>query len=113
MTTAFQQPLSRTLFVAALAIAGTIASFGATTTTAQAAAGYTARLAAPLEAPRSDVLGSALWKCAGDACSAAREDSSPTASCARVARNFGRVAAFTSPRGELSAEQLERCNARA
>ena len=107
------QPLSRTLLAAGLAIVGTIASFGATTTPAYAGGGYSAKLAAPVAAARQEVLGSALWKCAGDACRAPGDTSSPAASCARVVKTFGKVASFASSKGELSAEQLDKCNAKA
>ncbi len=113
MTTALQRPLSRTLLAAALAMTGTFASFTATTTPAEAGGIYRATLAAPLAAPREAVLGSALWRCEGVNCRAGSEDSAPASSCARVAREFGALASFTSTRGEFTAEQLARCNTRA
>ena len=52
MTTLASSPLSRTLLAAGLAIAGTLASFSATPTPAEAAsARYSAKLAAAVQAP--------------------------------------------------------------
>jgi hypothetical protein len=113
MTTVISRPLSRTLFAAALAVTGTIASFGATTTTAQAAGAYTAKLEAPLSEQRREVLAGSAWRCAGDTCTGTDNGSAPVNNCARVARTFGKVTSFATPRGELSAEQLEKCNAKA
>ena len=112
MTAIAIQPLSRTLLAAGLAVVGTIASFGVTTSPAYAGAGYTAKLAAPVTAPRQEVLGEALWKCAGDACRAPADTSNPNSSCARVVKTFGKVASFASTKGEFSAEQLAKCNAK-
>lgn len=112
MITATQRPISRTVFAAGLALIGTFASFSVTATPASAGGLYRATLAAPLEAPRAAVLGSALWRCDGADCRAGAEDSAPASSCARVAREFGAVASFTSSRGEFTAEQLTRCNSR-
>jgi hypothetical protein len=112
MTTVISRPLSRTLFAAALAIVGTVVSFSATTSAAQAAGAYSARLAAPLAEARQEILSGAVWKCQAETCTGTDNGSSPANNCARVAKTFGRVASFASPRGELSAEQLERCNAK-
>jgi hypothetical protein len=113
MITATQRPLARTLFAAGLALVGTFASFAVTASPAAAGGIYRATLSAPLAAPRAAVLGSALWRCDGADCRAGAEDSAPANSCARVVREFGAVASFTSSRGEFSAEQLARCNTRA
>jgi hypothetical protein len=113
MTTVISRPLSRTLVAAALALVGTAASFGATTSPAQAAGAYSAKLAAPLSEVRREMLAGALWKCQGDTCTGTDNGSAPVNNCARVAKTFGKVTSFATPRGELTAEQLERCNARA
>jgi hypothetical protein len=69
-------------------------------------------LAAPLAAPRQEILDGVLWKCAGARCTAPADGSRPALACARVARRFGPVARFAAPAGELAAEDLARCNAR-
>lgn len=111
MITATQRPLSRTILAAGLAVVGTLTSFAATTSPAQAGGVYRATLAAPLAAARQEVLGGALWRCEGANCRAGAETSSPSSACARVAREFGQVTSFVTTRGEFSAEQLARCNA--
>ena len=116
MTTVIQRTFSRTLIVAGLALAGTLASFGATTTPAYAqpaAKGYTATLAAPVEAPTRQVINGVLWKCEGDSCSAPLDGSSPATACAKAVRKLGAFTRFATPKGELSADQLQRCNAAA
>lgn len=113
MTTLYQRTLPHALFTGGLALFATLASFSATVTPAHAAVqrtGYAAGLAAPLAAPRREVIGGMLWKCEGDRCSAVGEGSRPVLVCERVARKFGAVARFNSPDGELSAEELARCN---
>jgi hypothetical protein len=82
-------------------------------TGAQAAPGgsYTAALTTPLAAPRQDVLSGLLWKCAGAQCAAPADGSRPVLVCQRVARTFGPVSRFTAPAGELSSDELIRCNA--
>jgi hypothetical protein len=112
MITANQRPLSRTLIAAAIAVAGTVASFAATTAPARAGGLYRATLAAPVTEAREEILGTALWRCEGSSCRTGSDDSSPVNSCTRVAREFGPVASFTTARGEFTPEQLERCNSR-
>lgn len=107
MTTVTARSLSRAAFAASLILTGT------TLIPAQAAprAGlYVASLAAPLAQPREDIIDGVLWKCAGDRCSAPAKGSRPVLVCGRVAKKFGEVSRFTSPQGELSTEELARCN---
>jgi hypothetical protein len=117
MTTATHHPLTRTLLAALLAVVGTITSFAATTSPAAAQAsqqrGYSATLATPLEAPARKVVNGVAWNCTGAACAGPIDGSSPKNSCARVARSFGQLTRFATPKGEFSAEDLARCNAAA
>ncbi|MBW8753239.1 MAG: hypothetical protein JF595_03665 [Sphingomonadales bacterium] len=80
--------------------------------TAQAAprGGNTAALATPLAAPKQEIVSGVLWKCAGEHCAASSDGSRPLLVCQRVAKTFGPVARFTTPTGELSSEELSRCN---
>jgi hypothetical protein len=71
---------------------------------------YEAALATPLAAPRQEIVGGVLWKCAGERCAAPADGSRPVVICQRVAKTFGQVARFTTPAGALSAEELSRCN---
>ena len=113
MTTLATSQLSRTLLAAGLAIAGTLASFSATTTPAEAASRYSAKLAAAVEAPAKKVVNGVLWNCAGDACSGSVDGARPVNTCVQVVKAFGQVSSFAGPKGELSAEDLQRCNAAA
>jgi hypothetical protein len=107
MPTVTARRLSTAVFAATLALAGTAVS------PAQAAprgGSYVAALTAPLAEPREDIIDGALWKCTGDQCSAPAKGSRPVVVCGRVARKFGEVTRFSSPQGELSTEDLARCN---
>ena len=77
-----------------------------------AASLYSATLQSPLAAPRQEILDSALWKCAGDSCVARDAGSRPVLVCQRVVKKFGAVARFSTPAGELSQQDLARCNGR-
>lgn len=114
MTTLANSPLSRTVLAAGLAIAGTLASFAATTSPAEAAsARYSAKLAASVEAPAKKIVNGVVWSCAGDACSGPVDGARPINTCFKVVKAFGQVSSFAGPKGELSAEDLQRCNAAA
>jgi hypothetical protein len=107
-----QRKLPNAVLAVALALTGTLASFHATT--AQAAtqrSGYSAALSAPLDAPRREIIRGTLWKCEGDRCTASGQGSRPVMLCARVVKKFGTVTRFAAPEGELSAEDLAKCNA--
>ena len=108
------QPFSRTLIAAGLAIVGTIASFGVTTSPAHAqgaARGNVASLVTKLEAPRRVVINDTLWSCAGGECTTQADSSRPAMSCVRLVKKVGPVTRFATPKGELSADDLQRCNA--
>jgi hypothetical protein len=114
MSTIISQQFTRSLLAAGLALAGTVISFSATTTPAQAGTnGYSAKLTAALEAPKSKVINGVVWSCAGDACRGAVDGSAPRNVCVKIAKSFGQLSAFTGPKGEFSAEDLQRCNAAA
>ncbi len=75
-----------------------------------ASGGYSATLAAPLAAPRQEILGEVLWKCAGDRCSAGNMGGRPVLTCQKVVKEFGAVSRFASGAKEFSAEDLAKCN---
>ena len=108
------QPFSRTLLAASLALVATIASFGVTTSPAHAqgaSRGNVASLATKLDGVRRVIINETLWSCAGDQCSAQTDGSRPATSCARLVKKIGPVTRFATASGELSAEDLQRCNA--
>lgn len=107
-------PLSHNLVAAGLAVLGTLASFSLTAAPAQAAgAGYTAKLATALEAPKQKVVNGVLWRCTADSCAGPVDGARPVNTCVQVVKTFGQVASFATPKGELGAEDLQRCNAAA
>jgi hypothetical protein len=113
MTTAFSRALPRVLISATLALLGTVASFSATTTSVQAAparGAYTVALASPLPQARREIIDGAIWRCEGDRCAAPADGARAVAVCSKVARRFGAVSRFKAPEGELTADQLARCN---
>lgn len=114
MKTAISHTLPRALITGVLALTASIASFSVATAPARAApsaGSYTVALSAPLAAPRREIIDGAIWRCAGERCTAPADGARAIAVCGKVARKFGNVARFTSPQGELSGEQLARCNA--
>jgi len=114
MTTATQRLLPRTLFIAGLALASTVASFAITTSPAFAADGrIRATLAAPLEAPVKKVVGDSVWRCEGTTCSGTNDGAKALNTCIKVVKTFGPVSSFATPKGEFGAEELSRCNAAA
>ncbi len=96
--------------LAAAKLAAAALIFGHAGLQAQPRGAYGAVLAAPIAAPRQDILGGTLWKCAGERCTAPADGSRPLLVCQRVARAFGPLARFTAPTGELSSADLSRCN---
>lgn len=108
-------PLARNLFVAALAVVGTVASFSLTAAPAhaQTSGAYTAKLVKAIDAPTKKVVNGALWNCEGDSCTGRSDGSAPVNTCTRVVKEFGQVSSFATPKGELSADKLARCNAAA
>ena len=112
MTTALPRQLPRTLIAAGLTIAGTFASFAVTATPAFAGpVGNKATLSAGVAAPAKKIVNGVTWRCAEAKCSAAPDGSNPLTTCTKVVRAFGPVSSFATEKGELSADQLERCNA--
>lgn len=113
MTTATSRQLPRTLLTAGLALVGTVLSFSATATPAFAgpAPGYKATLSSAVEAPTKKVVNGGLWKCEGAACKGSDDGSRAINTCVKVVKAFGPVSEFVTPKGEFSAEELQRCNA--
>lgn len=68
-------------------------------------------LATPLAEPRQEIVDGVLWKCAGEQCTAPAQGGRPVLTCGRVARKVGPVSRFASPQGDLTSDELARCNA--
>ena len=88
-------------------------AFAAPVTAQSPSAGYSATLAAPAPAAKKAVVNGVVWHCEGDTCAAPLDGARPAIACGRMVRAFGTVTRFASPKGELSAEDLARCNAAA
>lgn len=109
MTITNSRGLPRTFVLAGLALVGTIGVFS--TTPAQAAnPRYVAKLSTAVEAPVRKVVNGVVWNCTGDSCTGPVDGARPLNTCAKVVKAFGQVAAFTTPKGELAAEDLQACN---
>lgn len=101
----------RQLIPAVLALVGTAASFAVTATPVRAAdAYYSVTLAAPVAKPARLMLGDVLWNCAGDTCSAGQDTARPVVVCTKLAAKVGTINKFVTPKGELAAEDMARCN---
>ena len=109
-----RRAIPRVLSIASVSIASAFAGLAMAPAVAAAPyqSGYSAALASPLAAPKRQILNGVLWRCEGDACAGAADGSRPVLACQRVVDAFGPVARFAGPKGELSADDLARCNAR-
>jgi hypothetical protein len=104
----------RTALLAGLALIGSVGSIAATATRAEAASPrYTAKLSAAVQAPTKKVVNGVVWNCTGDTCTGAVDGARPLNTCTKVVKAFGAVTSFATPKGELSAEDLQSCNAAA
>jgi hypothetical protein len=59
------------------------------------------------------VLRDTLWKCGDTGCAAAQGTSRPAVICAVLAKQVGTLRSFSFKGEEISAEELDKCNARA
>lgn len=109
MNTVFSRPLPRAIAMGAFALS----AFAAATVPATAAprAGlYSVTLAAPLAAPKQEIINGNVWKCAESRCSARADGARALFVCQTLVRKIGPVASFSAPQGPLSEEDVRRCN---
>ncbi|GEO00314.1 hypothetical protein NSE01_21460 [Novosphingobium sediminis] len=110
---AIRNSAMRQLVPAVLALVGTAATFAATAAPVRAADAnsyYSVTLAAPVAKPAKLLLGEVLWNCAGDTCSAGQDTARPVVVCTKLAAKVGTINKFVTPKGELAAEEMARCN---
>ena len=71
--------------------------------------------AKPAVAPASAkfVLRDIVWRCGDAGCSAGESNSRPAIVCAVLARDVGTLLSFSVAGRAMSAQELEKCNARA
>ena len=96
-------------------ITAAILILAATAAIGQKASVATATLQTPTDIRDRIVANDALWRCSAATCSGAASGGKfgDRRACRELAHKVGTVAAFTSPRGALSPEELIACNARA
>jgi len=73
---------------------------------------YQAQLAAPPSAQRL-IVRDLVWRCGDTGCTAGKSTSRAATDCAALVREAGAVLSFAVQGRALSAEELEKCNARA
>ncbi len=59
------------------------------------------------------VLRDTVWRCGESGCAGSRSNSRPAIVCAVLAKEVGALRSFSSEGSALSADELEKCNARA
>jgi hypothetical protein len=78
-----------------------------------AAGVMTATLEKPVAKASGEIVSGVMWRCLGTACATTSDAASadPKTTCRKVVKQWGKVTAFSSSRGALSAADLEACNA--
>ena len=89
-----------------------ILGFALAAAPALAAPAYQAEPAAKPAAAKL-VLRDTVWKCGDAGCAGSQSNSRPAVVCAVLAREVGALRSFSAEGRTLSAEELEKCNARA
>lgn len=105
-------PAAKKLLPATLAVIAASFILTQTATPAQAVNGpfYSATLSRPMDGVEKIIQKGVLWTCSAAECTAARDTSRPAIVCARLAQKVGPVIRFSNPQGDLSAQDLARCN---
>lgn len=100
------------LFAAIMAFTATVILASAP---AAAAKGpyYVAKLAAPVEEAKTEIIRGVVWQCAGDTCMARKANSRPGNVCAALVKKMGTVETFTVRGEALADDDLSSCNAKA
>ena len=99
------------IVAATLAVAGAFAGLApAPAFAAQGTAFYRAQLAAPLGAPRKEVLNGILWNCAESACTGTKGGSRALLECQRLSQKVGPIVSFAKGEEALDETALARCN---
>ena len=111
MTRFTNRTAAGTFLAATLAVAGAFAGLApAPALAAQGGAFYRAELAAPLDAPRKEVLNGILWNCAGSACTGTKGGSRALLECQRLSQKVGAIVSFARGDEALDESALARCN---
>lgn len=95
-------------------LAATVAIGFAGTAMAGPSTNFTVKLESPMPKAEKIVAAKAVWSCAEDTCVAELNRKKVSLrTCKKVAKEVGKVAAFSNASSELTAEQLAACNAAA
>jgi hypothetical protein len=81
------------------------------TATSAAASNYSAKPTVP--ASGRFITRDIVWNCGPAACQGATDESRPLVLCQSLAKRAGRLDSFVADGRELSADELDRCNASA
>lgn len=78
---------------------------------ALAGTSFTAKLATPIDSNERVIAAKALWSCDADTCVAELDRRTVTVrTCKKVAKEVGKLAAFSNSDESLSDEDLAKCN---
>lgn len=100
---------TRALLISGFALAAALTSV-AVPASAQSGGFYRAELAAPLDAPRKEVLNGIVWRCEGASCTAPKASSRAEIVCGKLARKVGAITSFAHGDEALDDAALTRCN---
>ncbi len=95
---------------ATLAVAGAFAVLVPAPAFAAQGAFFHAELAAPLAAPRQEILNGIVWHCADSACTGTKGGSRALLECQRLSAKVGAIVHFARGEEALDEASLARCN---
>lgn len=100
-------------FAAIMAFTATIILASAPAAAAAKGPYYVAKLAAPIEEAKTEIIRGVVWQCSGDTCRARKASSRASNICERLVKEMGAVKTFTVGGEALAADDLSSCNAKA
>ena len=98
------------ILAAALAVAGAFAGLAPAPAFAAQGGFFRAQLAAPLDAPRKEILNGIVWSCADSACTGTKGGSRAVLECERLAAKVGTIVSFARGEDALDEAALAKCN---
>ncbi|WEK45808.1 MAG: hypothetical protein P0Y56_12315 [Candidatus Andeanibacterium colombiense] len=110
MTRFKNRPAASAILAATLAVPGAFAGLAPAPALAAQGSFYQAQLAAPLKAPRKEVLNGILWNCADSSCSGSKGGSRALLECQRLSQKVGTIVSFAKGDEALDESALARCN---
>lgn len=98
------------LLATTLVVAGAFAGLAPAPVYAAQGAYFRAELAAPLAAPREEILNGIKWRCAETTCTGTKGGSRAAIECERLASKVGTIVRFARGADALDDAALARCN---